>query len=166
MSNQYLTIMKTLFRRLLIMFALSVFMVSFNLNAQEWTKEQKEVWKQVKSMWVNWSASDIDAAFAGVHDNYLGWNNSNPMPVSKAKWVEPMKKRNDKVTDRDFDIEPVRILVVDDAAVVHYYYSMWWVYNNGDKKINGKSSGKWTEFFVRQDGKWMLIGDFTFENTD
>jgi ketosteroid isomerase-like protein len=103
----------------------------------------------------------MDAAFANVHDKYLGWNNESPMPMSKAKWVDPMKEKIDLYSQRDFDIEPARILVHGNVAVVHYYYEMSSIYDDGEEKHKSSYQGKWTEFFVKEDGKWMLIGDFT-----
>jgi hypothetical protein len=133
------------------------------LSAQEWTKDQQEVWNEVEKMWSNWESGNIDAAFVNVHDKYIGWNNTSPLPISKSKWVEPAKKDKDKYTNKGYDIEPARILVEGDAAVVHYYYTMWWIYDNGEKKENGISKGKWSEFFIKEGGKWKLIGDFTYE---
>ena len=147
--------------------AIAVTMIAFlgasTLNAQEWSKEQKEVWQEVENMWTYWKAGDIDAAFANVHEKYLGWNNTSPMPMSKAKWVDPAKESKDLYSKKDFDIEPARILVIDDAAVVHYYYSMSYVYDDGEEKYKGKDRGRWTEFFIKDGGKWMLIGDMTIE---
>ena len=149
-----------------ITFMMLAFLGISTVNAQEWTKDQQAVWNEVEKMWSNWKAGDFDAAFANLDDRYLGWNNTDPMPISKSKWVDPMKEDKDKYSNLGFDIEPTRILVIDDAAVVFYYYSMWWVYNDGDKKTNGNLSGRWTEFFIKEKGNWTCIGDFTYTKPD
>ena len=150
--------------------AIAVTMIAFlgasTLNAQEWSKEQKEVWQDVEDMWTFWKAGDLDAAFANVHADYLGWNNSSPMPMSYTKWVDGTKESKDLYSKRNFDIEPARILVHGDAAVVHYYFEFSYLYNDGEESYKGGYEGKWSAFFVKEGGKWMLLGDFTYEIPD
>lgn len=142
-------------------FILIAFLGTSTLVAQEWTKEQKEVWTTVKVFWDNWKAKDLDAAFASVHEKYLGWNDAMPLPTSKKKWHNTMARYKDFTSNFDFDIEPARIIVHGDAAVVHYYYSFSFIYEHDEKKKNISYSGKWTEFFVKEGGKWLLFGDMT-----
>ncbi|MFH1297068.1 MAG: nuclear transport factor 2 family protein [Bacteroidota bacterium] len=158
--------MKTLMNYKAIILLMITFLGASSLNAQEWTKEQKAVWQEVENMWAYWQAGDFDSAFANVHENYLGWNNESPMPISKKKWIDPMKKSKELYSDYAFDIEPARILVHGDAAVVHYYYQMSWRFNDGEEKYKASYHGKWTAFFIKEDGKWMMLGDMTFGETD
>jgi hypothetical protein len=133
-------------KKLMNLTAIAVTMFAFlgasTLYAQDWNKEQKEVWQEVDNMWTHWKAADMDAAFANVHDKYLGWNNESPMPMSKAKWVDPMKEKIDLYSQRDFDIEPARILVHGNVAVVHYYYEMSSIYDDGEEKHKSSYQGK------------------------
>lgn len=153
-------------KKLITYTAIAVSMIAFfgasNLQAQQWSQDEKAVWTVVENMWSNWKAGNMDAAFANVSPDYLGWNNESPMPISYAKWAIPTKETANQYSERDFDVEPTRILVHGNAAIVHYYYSFSWLYNDGDKKTRGSSKGKWSEFLVKDNGKWMLIGDFTF----
>lgn len=132
------------------------------LNAQNFTKEQKAVWQEVENKWTNWKTGDLDVAFANIDKDFLGWNSEDPMPVSKEKWVSPMKQTLSMRTKINFDIEPARILVRDNAAVVHYYYKYSFLYNDGQESQNISDMGKWSEYFIKEDGKWLLIGDFTY----
>ena len=138
------------------------FLSASTLDAQEWTKEQKEVWTEVENMWKNWQANDIDAAFANVDEGYLGWNNELPVPTSKAKWMASMKNYSDKVSRKEYNIEPVRIVVKGDAAVVHFYFSYSYLYTEDDEKHKISYKGKWSDFFIKDGGNWMLLGDFTY----
>ena len=62
--------------------AIAVTMIAFlgasTLNAQEWTKDQMEVWKVIENGWAKWQEGDYDAAFANIHEKYLGWNIEDP----------------------------------------------------------------------------------------
>lgn len=137
---------------------------TLTLNAQICTKEQKAVWQEVENKWTNWKAGDLEAAFANIDKDFLGWNDEDPMPVSKDNWVNPMKETLNMRTKINFSIEPARILVRDNAAVVHYYYKYSFLYTDGEESQKVSDEGKWTEFFVKDDDKWMLIGDFTSSN--
>ena len=158
--------MKTLTNYSAIVLLMIAILGASTMNAQEWTKDQETVWQEIENMWTYWKAGDMDAAFANVHADYLGWNNSSPMPMSYTKWVDATKESKDLYSNRNFDIEPARILVHGDAAVVHYYYSMSYTYDDGEEKNKGKDHGRWTEFFVKEGDKWMLLGDFTYEKPE
>ncbi len=134
---------------------------ALTLNAQIYSKEQKAVWQEVENKWTNWKAGDLDAAFANIDKDFLGWNDEDPMPISKDKWVNPMKETLNMRTKINFNIEPARIFVRDNVAVVHYYYKYSFLYTDEEVSQQVSDEGKWSEFFFKDDGKWMLIGDFT-----
>lgn len=158
--------MKKLINITTITLILFAFMGTSTLYAQEWTKEQKEVWQTVEDYWVKWQAKDFDGAFANIHDKYLGWYAEDPLPTSKEKWYNSMNKYKEFISKLNYDVEPARILVHGDVAVVHLYYSFSLLYDDGENKKKVSYSGKWTEFFIKEDGKWMLIGDLTTEDDD
>lgn len=136
------------------------------LVAQEWSKEQKEVWKTVKEGWKAWSVGDADGAFSGVHDKYLGWNNDDPMPMSKKKWMASYNKYKDNMTVNHYDLSPARILVEGDNAVVYYYFEFHTTYKKGDKEKSKGMEGRNVEFYVKKGGEWMLFGDMTYIDDD
>ena len=150
--------------------AIAVTIIAFlgasTVCAQEWTDEQKEVWQVVEDFWANWEKGDPEAAFAFVHDSYLGWNNEEPMPMSKAKWFNSVEKYSPFVSEQDYDIALARIFVHDDVAVVHYYFAFSFLFTKGEKKKHISYDGKWTEFFIKEKGKWMLLGDMTYGVAD
>lgn len=140
---------------------LMAFLVATSLSAQEWTEDQQEVWKVVEDMWSKWKANDIDGTFDRVHEDYLGWNRSLPMPTSKAKWQASMKKYSEVMHMQDYDIEPARINVERNTAVIHYYYSYSYMLDMGDEKKKIRNEGRWTAFMIMEKDLWMLIGDFS-----
>ena len=154
--------MKTLTNYSAIVMLLIAFLGATTTIAQEWTTEQKTVWQEIDNMWAKWKVGDIDAAFANVHEDYLGWNKSAPMPMSKAKWHNSMKDFSKSISDQYYDIEPARIVIYKNVAVVHYYFEYSYVLITGEKKEKHAYSGKWTAFFVLEKSLWFLIGDFTY----
>lgn len=153
--------MKNLKKYITAFMAILAFLMVTSVAAQEWTKDQQAVWQVVEDMFMNWKNNDIDAAFANVDENYLGWNNTDPLPVSKAKWYDSQKKYIEFQSKRDYDLEPARILVKDNAAVVHFYFDFWFksTFEGEGKWVEYK--GKWTAFFIKDGGEWMMLGDLT-----
>ena len=143
------------------LFILVFLLIPVFSNAQFCSEEEKEVWTVVVDWWDNWKNMDMEAAFATVSDKYEGWNQERPLTVSKTKWMKQMKEATKYTTLREYDLDPVKVVVYKDAAVVHYYYSMYteWAYK--DEQGTYKANGKWSEFFVKEKGKWKLIGDMT-----
>ena len=140
---------------------LIAFLAATSLTAQEWTEDQLEVWKVSQDMWEKWKTKDFDGAFANIHDSYQGWNNESPLPMSKKKWMDQMKPYMEMMSDLTYSNEPARIVVVGDAAVIHYYFSYSFVITQGEKKKQISNKGKYSEFYARDKGQWMMIGDFT-----
>lgn len=153
--------MKKLTKLAAVVALLIGFLVTSSLTAQEWTKEQLEVWNVSQMMWEKWKAKDIEGAYANIHDSYQGWNNEVPLPMSKKKWMNQMKQNLEMMSDLTYSNEPARIVVLGDVAVIHYYYSYGFMMSKDDKKKWISDQGKYTEFFVKDKGQWMMIGDFT-----
>ena len=140
-----------------IAFVLITFLFVTSALAQEWTKEQAALWKDVEASWTMWKDGDIDGALASFHNDYLGWGSEYPMPAGKAKITEWYNRMKDNYKVMMLDLTPVRISVVGDAAVVHYYFSFYGERMGKVEAVEGKN----TEFYVKENGKWLLLGDHT-----
>ena len=136
------------------------------IYSQEWTKEQKEVWSVVEKSWSAWQSGDAMETLSSIHENYQGWSNEQPLPVNK-KQISTMYEwmaANSKVDY--FMLNPARIAIVKDVAVVHYYFSFSSKFTENDETESETVSGKNTETYIKEDGKWLLLGDMTFFEED
>ncbi len=163
-------IKKTTMKKLMNYAAIAVTMIALlgasTLHAQEWTKEQKAVWQTVDHTWATWKAGDIDATFTAFCDDYLGWGDDLPLPMAKDKYYKFWKEMIGNISNMYYDIEPARILVHGNSAVVYYYYMYSYLYTDGDKSQNMDGEGKNIDFYVKENGKWMLLGDFGYSTSD
>jgi len=151
--------MKTLLKFAMVAFAL--FLATTTVFAQEWTKEQKEVWKVVEDSWTSWKAGDIEGATACIHEKYQGWNETSPLPMTKEMvkaWFNEMKTKG---TVDYFSLNPARIVVYENAAVVDYFFNLSVTYTVGEEKKQEAARGRNAEFYVKVSGKWLLLGDMT-----
>ncbi|RMF59350.1 MAG: nuclear transport factor 2 family protein [Calditrichaeota bacterium] len=129
---------------------------SVSVQAQEWSGEQKKVWKNVTMYWDLFANGDAQGMMNYFHKDYSGWDVNDPLPsdrASTAKGVEHFLSNNSIVL---YEIKPTAINVYEKFATVHYYYQMI-VKNSEGKEFTTK--GRWTDILIQDDGKWYLIGD-------
>lgn len=141
-----------------IVFVLCTFLFISSAMAQEWTKDQLELWKSIEASWAKWQGGDVEGSMAMFHEGYLGWSNEYPMPADKAKISKMWNMMKDNYKVMFLDLEPVRIVVVGDAAVAHYYFSFYASFMGKEESVKGKNS----EFYIKEGGKWLLLGDHTY----
>ena len=151
--------MKTSLKFTAVVFA--AFMAATTTFAQEWTSAQKEVWKVVQDSWVSWKAGDVQGSTACIHEKYQGWSDDVPLPMSKENVTQFFQEMKNSLKVESFMLLPARILVTENAAVVDYYFWYEATYTTGEKKVSKESRGKNAEFYVREGGKWLLLGDMT-----
>lgn len=127
-----------------------------SLYAQEWSAAQKEVWKNVEAYWALDAAGNLEGFMSYFHDNYMGWDINEPLPMDKAsvrKFIEYEYKTTKTLI---YNIKPVAINVVGNMAIVDYYYTR--ILKEADGKEKGRS-GRWCDIVMKQGDKWVLVGD-------
>jgi hypothetical protein len=150
--------MKTLFQITIITL---LALTPATLSAQEWTTEQKEVWQVIENTWKNLKAGNVDPAAFAFHEKYQGWSTSEPLPLSKEQAMQLFQPLKDSWKIADYSINPARITVAENAAVVHYYFRFTLVVVIGEEKKMMNKQGKYAEFYVKENGKWLCLGDMT-----
>ncbi len=125
-------------------------------RAQEWSPAQKEVWQNVEAYWKLAAAGNVDGFLSYFHDDYVGWENRQALPLTKAEvrtWIEHQFKTSTNVL---YQIKPVAIVIHGDIAFADYYYT------EVDRGADGKETteaGTWTDILMKQGDRWVLIGD-------
>jgi len=129
------------------------FLLPQNIQGQQWTSEQNEVWATVEAAWQadkdgkNWFEEYC-------HPNCLAWDFINPMPRDKSnlnKWFNAYKPIS-KILE--YQISPVGIVVKDKTAVVHYYARVLSESYEGKKE---KEISRWTDILIKEGDKWLYI---------
>jgi ketosteroid isomerase-like protein len=143
--------------RISVLMALVAILCLSNLTlAQEWSKEQKEVWKSVQAYWDLAAKGDAAGFLSYFHDSFVGWAYGTDVPQSKEdrkKMIEYSMQKNETLL---YTVTPVSIWVKGNFAFVNYFY------NELEKDSEGKekwSSGRWTDILTKQGDKWLMIGD-------
>jgi len=124
--------------------------------AQQWAPVQAEVWKNVESYSARNAAGDVDGFMSYVHDDYIGWDISEPMTTSKSRLRKFLDFNAKTYKTELYDVQPVAINVVDDVAIVHYNFTAISKDSDGKRTYN---TGRWADVLKKQGDKWVLIGD-------
>jgi hypothetical protein len=124
--------------------------------AQQWTDEQKDVWKGVEAYWAV-SVTDKPLDFLSYFDeSYYGWSYDSQAPYTKAEVKKSLDYWTTKGKTIYYVITPARIWVNGDFAYVHYYYSEVMEGNDGKPIIE---KGRWTDILMKKNGEWLMVGD-------
>jgi ketosteroid isomerase-like protein len=125
-------------------------------SAQEWSSAQKEVWKAESDLWSLMSKGDMNAFFDCFHADYVGWDYDAVLPSNKEESKKMLSYFTAGSKMPFYEIKPLSIKIYGDMAFAHYYYTMAIEKADGKKKVE---TGRWTDILMKQNGKWLLIGD-------
>lgn len=138
-----------------LMFTFLLF--SNHSEAQEWSKEQQDVWAGVEKYWAVAASGDAEAFLTYFDESYVGWNYQSKVPQTKANTAKWIKYGFSKSTSVLYTLTPVAIWVKGDFAYVDYFFAE--VEKNNETGKNEPRAGKWTDILMKKDGKWVIIGD-------
>ncbi len=133
-----------------------ILLASTPVYAQDWSAEQKEVWKNVEAYWALYAQGDLEGFLSYMHSDYRGWSYQSALPETKGtsrKFLDYSMKNAKTLV---YDITPAAIQIYGNVAFVHYFYTTI------EKELEGKaktSSGRWTDILLKQGDKWVMIGD-------
>ena len=146
-----------------LMAVLITFFLAANVFSQEWTKAQLEVWQVVEDSWALSMTNDVQAMVASIHSQYQGWNDRQPLPMTKQMVIEDYQRSIDHGDKMDYySLNPARIVITNNAAVVDYYFVFQVTFKDEDEENEKITiSGQNAEFYIKENGKWMLLGDMT-----
>ena len=115
---------------------------------QDWSAEQKEVWEMELAYWEFFKAGDLKEHMKLWHKDVIAWPHWSPKPLGKETleievkpWLKPLS----------YDLKPLTINIFGNIAVI--YYRVHTV-----RAGNQYSSARIVHLWMKQDGKWEIIG--------
>lgn len=126
---------------------------SFQIFGEEWTTEQKEVWKAVETDAGLKLKGDVKGMSALRHPNAIGWwyNRAVPFDNKDVMVKHQMWFAEDMPTK--YNVEPLSIKIFGNVAVVYY------MFNYSGKLYS--SEGRVMETWIKLDSMWLNIGHFS-----
>jgi len=139
----------------IIVICLALFLFG-GVFAQQWSDAEKEVWKNVETYWDLAAKGDTEGFLSYFHGDFSGWINTAELPHDRATREKFIRFYNPKTKTLLYNIEPLTIKIHGNVAIVHYIYMEVSKYQ--DEKEQSEQ-GRWTDILMKQDGKWVMIGD-------
>jgi ketosteroid isomerase-like protein len=140
-------------KKLLVLLLPIIFMA--NIHAQQWSAEQKEVWKSVEA-YNDLSAARDEGFLNYFDDSYRGWEYDTDAPESKESVKKFITNRDPNTKNLFYTLVPATIWVNGNFAYVHYYYTSVSQDKDGKRQLE---KGRWTDILMKKDGKWIMVGD-------
>jgi hypothetical protein len=150
--------MKRLFSIILLLLMMGAPMRNM---AQALTASQSEIWEISTQLFNSWQNSEFDAFSGMIHPEYQGWSNHDSLPLSKETMLNRFKKGAEKYHLEIVKRQPVYVTVTGTAAVVDYLFTYNMITKGDEKQPPVVLTGKNAEFFVKEEDRWMLLGDMT-----
>jgi len=123
-------------------------------QAQDWSKEQQEVWAFEQKQWSMGAAKDLGWIDAMAHENLSFWSADRHAPQGKGSLARWAKYDNQNSTVLEQELHPLAITITGDVAVVHYTYVV--ASENAEKKRK-LAQGRYTDVLVKDDGRWKFL---------
>lgn len=143
-------------RPLAALFLAAALSLPLRANGEEWSAQQKEVWKNVEAYWALDAAGDTQGFLSYFHADYRGWGYDSAIPGTKErarKFLTHMHKSSKTLV---YDVQPLTVRVQGNIAFVHYVYTRLYKDSEGKEK---REAGRWTDILSKDGNKWVLIGD-------
>jgi hypothetical protein len=123
------------------------------MDRESLTPDQLELWDQVDRLWRLAVAKDSQSIQALLHPDYTGWVAGQDRPQNRAEAVESAVADTGNVTE--YSLHPLTVQLYDGkVGVVHYRYDALVRQADGG---NGQVTGRWTEIYLRQEARWLLV---------
>lgn len=139
---------------ILAILSIGVFCLPMLSFAQNWSAEQKAVWKVIETHWRYLAQENKEKFLENFHSAFKGFVNWRTLPLDKenlGKWIEYMHKTTDISI---YTVEPVAITIHGDIAVVQYYCDLSFAVPPG-KQV--RSSFRYTDILKKEKNKWLVI---------
>ena len=120
-----------------------MFFVGIPAFGQEWSAEQKEVWKMEMAYWDSFKEGDMKRHMELWHKDFIGWPKWAEKPIGKGE-MEMGQKSLSKFST--YEVKDKTIKIINNVAIVFYNYNFPYGH-----------SGVITHIWMKQDGKWQII---------
>lgn len=124
------------------------------IKIHELSHEQQDLWKRVKELWSLAQSRNADAIRESLHTRYIGWEADSPVPHDREFAVQSVVSGT--YTLLNYELHPVGIEVYDGKiGIAHYTYTA----SISEDGVTRKVTGRWTESYLKQNDKWILVGE-------
>ena len=136
-----------------LLFCIAIVFWGFQVIGEEWTAEQKEIWKTLESSWETFKLGDVEALMAFYHEGNLEWWSSRTHPYGTDELKLHYKDWFDYDKPVSVELKPIHIRIFGDFAIV--FYQVKWkgkVYSDHRRHLCT---------LIKENNKWKQIGSMS-----
>ncbi|MEN8245679.1 MAG: nuclear transport factor 2 family protein [Thermodesulfobacteriota bacterium] len=139
-------------KTIIISIMVCVFIVASGFQAfgEEWTAEQKEVWKAVETDGELFKKGDVEGIMSLRHNDVLIWWSGKKVPYDKELLRNGYQSFIDFDKPQKWEINPLAIKIIGNMAIVFYSYK----YSGNILAEHSRTMETW----IKQDNKWLKLG--------
>jgi ketosteroid isomerase-like protein len=129
--------------------------------SQDWTADQKEVWKNEEAYWLHRAQGNVQEYLALLHEDFAGWPSWAAMPVDKPAVRKFIEEEIKSTKILFYDIRPTAIRVFGNTGIVYYYISM-------TRRVDGREqsvSSRYMHVWLKQGPAWKMVGGDSVPNS-
>ena len=124
------------------------------LLGQEWSCEQKEVWKAAEKLRESFLTEDVDEHLSCFHPDYHSFYRENPLQSHEARRRKGISHRFATEKWIYHNHSPIQIRIYGNVAFVHYF--CWTSYEDAEgERKSGMHRG--TKVWMKEGDKWRVI---------
>jgi len=131
-----------------LLFCVVIVFCSFQVYAQEWTDEQKEVWKTAKSFFEYIAQGDLEGISALLGEDSLSWLSNQAVPWGHEPMIQLYEGWFEYETI-SYELYPRNIHIVGDVAVLFYVWKWKGTKTSGSERI--------MDVYTKRDNKWRYV---------
>jgi hypothetical protein len=134
-----------------LLFEASVFT---SVQTKELSEHEKEVIDFIKKRWGMKKDDKQKGFFHNIHPDFIGWDYNNTTLIDKnsiKNYRINLEQENKTISVK---IEPVGLQITAKMAIVHYFVTIYSGLEDKQRIFRRRN----TDIFVKEDGKWLIIG--------
>ncbi len=133
-----------------LLVAIVIFSFGFQVFAEEWSAEQKEVWNVLLADIENFKKGDVQKIMDERHDDLVIWWNTRPEPFDKELAPYRYSAWFKYDIPKNWELNPLTIKISGNIAIIANTYKF-----SGEKL---SENGRLFSVLVKQNNKWLLLG--------
>ncbi len=126
---------------------------SVSPNPEEWSPQQKEVWKCLEDKWAHLMKGKVKEFLDYIHPEFRGFGHESPLMLDKRWLIQWVGFWSETTTFPIHYISPISCWVQNDLAILQYI--IFTIEKNAAGV--GRSVRRYTMTWLKTKGQWQVI---------
>jgi len=139
----------------LVLIIAALWQTSLALEEQDLSGIEDHIWALEEAYVTAYKNADHDSILALLHDQFLGWPDSEERPTAYLQVAGFLKENYGSPGTWNFKIDQTGIRIRDDMAITHYVI----IATGNDVEDSSQTQAtRITHTWIREDSDWKILG--------